>query len=107
MSLDVILHFYVLFAGHFLKKKLGFFLLNFFGIYVCSKWLRALKLEKNSSSTQGKALRVYTNFTAGSHTSLLDPTASSDATTEMQTQVANFLGSEGKALVITDSSVVE
>ncbi len=34
-------------------------------------------------------------FTAGSHSSLLDPTSSLEATTEMQTQAANFVASGG------------
>ena len=46
-------------------------------------------------------------FTAGDHGSILDPTASLAATVEMQTQMANFIGSGGTATVITDTSVIQ
>lgn len=46
-------------------------------------------------------------FTAGSHSSLLDPTASADATTEMQIQVATFIATGGANIVINDPSVVD
>ena len=70
-------------------------------------WLNALDLEQKSETSQGSGLRVYTNFTEGSHSSLLDPTASPAATTEMQTQIVKFLATQGSALIITDASVVE
>lgn len=42
-------------------------------------------------TTNGPATSGLVRFTAGSHGSLLDPTASQDTTTEMQTLVAQFL----------------
>lgn len=45
-------------------------------------------------------------FSAGDHGSLLSPAASAAATTEMQTQMANFVGSGGFLILITDTSVI-
>lgn len=45
-------------------------------------------------------------FSAGDHGSLLSPAASAAATTEMQTQMANFVGSGGFLIQITDTSVI-
>lgn len=47
----------------------------------------------------------YVKFTEGSHGSLLDPSASAAATTEMQTQVVTFLATGN--IVLTDAGVVE
>jgi pimeloyl-ACP methyl ester carboxylesterase len=49
----------------------------------------------------------YVNFTAGGHSSNLDPTVSAAATVEMQTQTANFIGSDGAAIVITNTAVID
>jgi hypothetical protein len=46
-------------------------------------------------------------FTAGGHSSLLDPSSSVAVTTEMQTQVANYVGSGGALILITDGSVID
>jgi len=46
-------------------------------------------------------------FTQGNHGSLLDPSGNPAATVEMQTQMASFIASEGKAVVVTDSSVIQ
>jgi hypothetical protein len=45
-------------------------------------------------------------FTAGDHSSVLDPTASFAATVEMQTEIAGFLFSGGTAIQITNPSVI-
>ncbi len=52
-------------------------------------------------------LVVASKITAGAHSSLLDPTPSAAAITEIQTQMASFLGSAGTAVVVTDTSVVK
>ncbi|WP_115718861.1 VolA/Pla-1 family phospholipase [Gallaecimonas mangrovi] len=46
------------------------------------------------------------HFNAGAHTSLLDPSSDSDVTTEMQSQVASFLASEGLTILVSNSSVL-
>ncbi len=75
-------------------------------------------------TTQGPGtanLEVVTRYIAGNHSSLLNPadtTVPPDAfasvpgenatvTTEMQTEAANFLGSDGHFLKVTDSSVLQ
>lgn len=45
-------------------------------------------------------------FTAGDHASLLDPSASLDATVEMQTQMATFVASGGTFIDITNGAVI-
>ncbi|MCG8436118.1 MAG: hypothetical protein MJA83_19030 [Gammaproteobacteria bacterium] len=52
-------------------------------------------------------LRAAVRFVEGDHSSFLDPTTSAAATVEMQTQMANFMGAFGGALVITDTTVIE
>jgi len=72
-------------------------------------------LTKTSSSTTGINLQTWVRFTAGHHGSLLTPkdaagnddATSAAVTTEIQTQMAGFLATNGAALTITDSSVVE
>ena len=51
-------------------------------------------------------LGLVTKFVSGDHASLLDPTADAAVMTEIQTQVATFLGSDGTALVVTDDTVL-
>lgn len=57
----------------------------------------------------GAEVDVLVRFTAGDHGSLLDPTASANTTVEMQTQMANFIGSDGTALPVgnADPSVID
>jgi pimeloyl-ACP methyl ester carboxylesterase len=52
-------------------------------------------------------LRVYVNFTAGSHASILDPTSSLAATAEMQKETVTFAASQGTALPPPDATVVQ
>ena len=63
-----------------------------------------------NATTAGADLLVATKFTSGYHGSLLDPSldalADAAVTTEIQTQIANFLGSDGAALVVTDDTVL-
>ncbi len=51
--------------------------------------------------------RAYVNFTAGVHSSLLDPTASLAATVEMQTQAVTFAVTNGTVVAITNPAVVQ
>lgn len=46
------------------------------------------------------------HFSAGDHSSLLDPSTSLSATTEMQTEMATFIATLGANLVITDGTVI-
>jgi|GEM_PF-3201287 len=87
---------------------------NGFPIAGTSGWLSALNLTKQSTSTTGTGLRVYTNYLVGKHTSAVDPsheagvtesaTAAAAATTEMQSEIATFLYSKGTTLTITDAT---
>jgi hypothetical protein len=52
-------------------------------------------------------IRGVVRFTAGSHGSLLDPAASLAVTQEMQRQAASFLVSNGTAITVTDTSVIQ
>jgi hypothetical protein len=47
------------------------------------------------------ALHVYVNFTAGAHGSILDPTSSPAATTEMQTEAIAFALTSGTQLPVS------
>lgn len=50
-------------------------------------------------------LKAVVKYTAGDHSSLLDPTASEAVTLEMQTQAAQFLATDG-ALDVSDDTVI-
>jgi pimeloyl-ACP methyl ester carboxylesterase len=69
--------------------------------------LSLMGLTQFNSSTTGTDLKVVTKYTSGTHSSLLDPTPNPAVTTEIQTQAANFFASDGAALVVTDSSVLQ
>ncbi|MBV6416341.1 MAG: hypothetical protein CMLOHMNK_00883 [Steroidobacteraceae bacterium] len=51
--------------------------------------------------------RAYVNFTAGAHSSLLDPGASLPATIEMQTEAVTFAVTNGTVVAITNPAVVQ
>ncbi|HJU40809.1 MAG TPA: hypothetical protein VJ724_14660 [Tahibacter sp.] len=68
--------------------------------------IRALGLTSLTASAQAPVLRGAVRFTQGDHGSLLSPAASAAATTEMQREMASFLVSDGKAVQITDTSVI-
>lgn len=51
--------------------------------------------------------RAYVNFTAGAHSSLLDPTSSLPATVEMQSQAVAFAATNGSVVAITNPAVIE
>ncbi|MGB5276722.1 MAG: hypothetical protein WBP02_06075 [Gammaproteobacteria bacterium] len=69
--------------------------------------LKLMGLTQQNSSTSGTNLRVVTKYIAGAHASLLDPGPNAAVTTEIQTQAANFLASDGDNLVVTDPSVLQ
>jgi hypothetical protein len=71
-----------------------------------ARLIAALGLAKRTAAGVN-APDGYVNFTAGNHSSFLDPTASVPALIEMQTQFANFMGSNGAAIVITNTAVIE
>ena len=61
------------------------------------------------NTTQGPGtadLKVVTKYISGEHSSLLDPTPDAAVTTEIQTQAANFFGSDGVFLKVTDDTVL-
>lgn len=61
----------------------------------------------NTSQGPGASkLKVVTKYISGEHGSLLDPTPDAAVTTEIQTQAANFLGSDGIFLKVTDDTVL-
>jgi len=62
------------------------------------------------NTTQGPSpsqLKVVTKYISGTHSSLLDPTADAAVTTEIQTQMAAFLASDGVFLGVTDDTVLQ
>ena len=69
--------------------------------------LSLMGLTQFNSSTTGTDLKVVTKYTSGAHSSLLDPTPDPAVTAELQTQAANFFASDGAALVVTNSSVLQ
>jgi hypothetical protein len=76
--------------------------------------INAAKLKKISTlgpTAVGEGTGGYTTMTAGSHGSLMDPTASAAATVEMQTQAVKFAASAiqpgGPFVVITNPAVVQ
>lgn len=61
----------------------------------------------NSSQGPGSDLHLVTKFISGEHGSLLDPTPNPAVTTEIQTQAASFLSTDGAALLVSDPSVLQ
>jgi hypothetical protein len=69
--------------------------------------IAALGLSTITSTTQAAQIRGVVRFTQGEHGSLLDPTSSAAVTVEMQTEMANMIGSHGQFVPVTDPSVVK
>jgi len=62
----------------------------------------------NTDQGPGAAkLKVVTKYTSGSHSSLLDPEVDLAVFTEIQKQMANFFGSGGVFLNVTDDTVLQ
>jgi pimeloyl-ACP methyl ester carboxylesterase len=67
----------------------------------------ALGLTTITSSTQSATgIRGVVRFVTGTHSSLLDPTPSPQATVEMQTEAVSFLATGGTAVQVTNTSVI-
>ena len=65
-----------------------------------------LGLTQFSASAMGTDLKALVRYTAGDHGSILSPAADPAVTTEMQTEAATFLASDGAQLTIGNSSIV-
>jgi hypothetical protein len=62
--------------------------------------------QVSASAQSATPLSGYMLFNAGAHGSSLSPDANAAVTLEMQTQIANFLASGGRNVVITNTDVV-
>jgi Pla-1/cef family extracellular lipase len=69
------------------------------------KLLSATAVSK-VAGPQTLAGNAVARFNAGDHGSILNPAASADVTTEMQTQAVTFFVNKGKALVVANPSVL-
>ena len=59
------------------------------------------------STVQGtEPLTAIVRFNSGAHASSLSPASDATVTTEMQRQVASFMASQGRALVVNNESVI-
>ena len=69
-----------------------------------------LGLTTYNSDQSGTNLLAVTKFTSGYHGSLIDPSSdplsSAAVTTELQTEIATFLATDGTVLDITDDSLL-
>jgi len=68
-----------------------------------------LKLLNTSNLTASAAVKPNqaARFLQGDHSSILDPSSSLSATVEMQTEVASFVASHGKAIPVNNSSILK
>ncbi len=71
-----------------------------------SPLIKTMQLAPTTTSINGTLVRNAVLFNAGSHSSLLDPTANAAVTAEMQSQMHSFVNGDGKTLTITDTSVL-
>ncbi|WP_318447386.1 VolA/Pla-1 family phospholipase [Photobacterium leiognathi] len=71
-----------------------------------SPLIKTMQLAPTTISISGTLVRNAVLFNAGSHSSLLDPTANAAVTGEMQSQMHSFVNGDGKTLTITDTSVL-
>ncbi|WP_419205904.1 VolA/Pla-1 family phospholipase [Photobacterium leiognathi] len=71
-----------------------------------SPLIKTMQLAPTTASIDGTLVRNAVLFNAGSHSSLLDPTANAAVTAEMQSQMHSFVNGDGKTLTITDTSVL-
>lgn len=63
--------------------------------------------DLTATETDGGGLQRAVRFIEGDHASLLLPTASAAAFTEMQSQVVSFLLSSGTNITVTDNTVIQ
>lgn len=59
-----------------------------------------------ASTADNSGVKGLIRFASGSHNSLLDPSIVGAVTTEMQTELASFLGSAGSQITVTNSSLL-
>ena len=64
-------------------------------------------IKATTQSSDGKAIRGAVRFVTGTHGSLLDPSASPQATIEMQTEMATYLASGGLVVPVNNPAVVK
>ncbi|MBX3726519.1 MAG: Ig-like domain-containing protein [Xanthomonadales bacterium] len=70
--------------------------------------IRVLGLAPITATTQNAAgIRGAVRFNAGDHGSLLNPAASMAVTAEMQGQAASFIASNGTAVLVQNTSVIQ
>ena len=69
--------------------------------------VNAVTLTRVATVGNNVASRGWVNMIAGSHGSLLSPTASLAATVEMQTQAVTFLATDGTVIKITNGAVTQ
>lgn len=67
----------------------------------------AVNLTRIATVGNNAASRGWVNMIAGSHASLLSPTASLAATVEMQTQAVTFVATDGTVIKITNGAVTQ
>ncbi len=69
--------------------------------------LELMDLEQTNADVIEANTQNSVKFVSGSHSSLLDPTPDAAVTTEMQTQMATFLGASGGFVDVTDDSLLQ
>ncbi len=65
-----------------------------------------LGLTQAATSQSGSDLKHSVKFTSGDHASILSPAADAAVTTEMQTEMATFIATDGATLNITDATSI-
>lgn len=68
--------------------------------------LTLLGLVQANTSQTGADLKHSVKFTSGDHASILSPAADAAVTTEMQTEMATFIATDGATLSITDATSI-
>src|SRR5256886_6841163 len=61
----------------------------------------------SGGAASASGLRVFVNFTAGTHSSILDPSSSPAATQEMQTETVTFAATGGTSFAISAAAPVQ
>ncbi len=64
-------------------------------------------VKATTQTTNGNGIHGAVRFVTGTHGSLLDPSASPQATVEMQTQMATYIASGGLVIPVNNSAVVK
>ncbi len=70
--------------------------------------LRIMALAPATTSVQSSTpLKVVARFVAGSHSAFLNPAEDAEVTSEMQSELASFLASRGRALQVGNAALLE